>query len=385
MVFCFCEYHTSVSMVKLFLLKLLRKKIPQKQLDFVYSKCLIWIYKSFAYQLMCRLNPNNRIILKNKKTIFLLGTPIYGNLGDQAIAYAELKFLKDKFPEYDFVEITDGELYKKLSWLKMSIRKDDIIVLIGGGNMGETYIFQEETRQTIINKMKKNKIIIFPQTIDYGSSKYARHVLNKSRRIYSKHRKLVIVAREAISYNKMKKIYLGANVILTPDIVLYLKYAHKEVERQGILLCLRSDIERKMTDSEQTYIKRFVVQKGLSVIETDTVVKENISVSEREKYLFNKWDQFEKSKLVITDRLHGMVFSVITETPCIVFKNTNHKIEGVYQWIKHLNYIRLVSDIREFEAAYNTVVNAEVKNTASYHELEKKFIPLIKEIKSGEL
>ena len=50
---------------------------------------------------------------------------------------------------------------------------------------------------------------------------------------------------------------------------------------------------------------------------------------------------------MITDRLHGMVFCAITGTPCIVLSNNHHKVKGTYEWIKHLDYIKYVTDIAE--------------------------------------
>ena len=44
--------------------------------------------------------------------------------------------------------------------------------------------------------------------------------------------------------------------------------------------------------------------------------------------------QFSKSKLVVTDRLHGMILSVITGTNCIAFDNSSGKVSGVYDTIK---------------------------------------------------
>ena len=59
--------------------------------------------------------------------------------------------------------------------------------------------------------------------------------------------------------------------------------------------------------------------------------------------------EFCSAKVVITDRLHGMIFAAITETPCIVFNNYNHKVEGTYQWIQYLPYIRFVNDVEDAE------------------------------------
>ena len=51
-------------------------------------------------------------------------------------------------------------------------------------------------------------------------------------------------------------------------------------------------------------------------------------------------EEIRKTSLVITDRLHGMVFSAITATPCIAFSNYNHKIKGTYEWLSYLTYIK---------------------------------------------
>ena len=57
--------------------------------------------------------------------------------------------------------------------------------------------------------------------------------------------------------------------------------------------------------------------------------------------------EFCGAELLITDRLHGMVFAALTGTPCIVFSNYNHKVKGTYEWIKYLPYIRYVETQKE--------------------------------------
>ena len=52
----------------------------------------------------------------------------------------------------------------------------------------------------------------------------------------------------------------------------------------------------------------------------DDYCKEN-----REQLLKQKIEEFQSAELVITDRLHGMIFSVITGTPCIAFDNLMRK------------------------------------------------------------
>ena len=50
--------------------------------------------------------------------------------------------------------------------------------------------------------------------------------------------------------------------------------------------------------------------------------------------VFEKMNKFRQAKFAITDRLHGMIFSIITGTPCIVFGNYNHKLKSVFSsWL----------------------------------------------------
>jgi pyruvyl transferase EpsI len=47
-------------------------------------------------------------------------------------------------------------------------------------------------------------------------------------------------------------------------------------------------------------------------------------------------------EVVVTDRLHGMIFAAITGTPCVVLQNSNHKIESTHQtWLSSLSHIML--------------------------------------------
>ena len=45
---------------------------------------------------------------KNDQRIILVGTSVYGNLGDQAISQAEMTFLTDSFPEHTVIELPNN-------------------------------------------------------------------------------------------------------------------------------------------------------------------------------------------------------------------------------------------------------------------------------------
>ena len=78
------------------------------------------------------------------KKIILMGFPNHRNLGDQAIALAEEKFIRKHFPEYDFHSVPEGIMLKCVEKVRKACSDDDILVLHGGGNFGNQYMYIED-------------------------------------------------------------------------------------------------------------------------------------------------------------------------------------------------------------------------------------------------
>jgi len=308
---------------------------------------------------------------EDRNHIFLIGTPNHGNLGDQAIAYAENKILEDCFKGHTIIEINTVDLLRHLKSLKENVKKDDIFVLHGGGNLGDEYFWEEEGRRNIISQFKDNKIILFPQSIYFKDTENGKKEFGKSKVIYNQHKDFTIIAREATSYNIMKKAFPNNNVVITPDIVMYLDKTYPILQRRGALLSLRKDREGVLTSEQKDEILNAAQMNFDKIIITDTVAEHidsknqvleyMINVNQREKELNKKWDQFKKVQVVITDRLHGMVFCAITSTPCIVIANYNHKVKDTYAWLKNLNYIKFVNNIDEIPTLMQELKNIEIK------------------------
>lgn len=322
-----------------------------------------------------------RKLKKRQKRFILLGTPLHGNLGDQAISIAEHKYLQKEFEDRSTIEIPRYyfEMFEKQ--LKKYIKESDVILIHGGGFLGTLWIAEEYFVRKIIQQYPNNPIVIFPQTVFYAKDENARLELKRSEEIYNKHEKLYICAREKFSFEFMKEHYNQCKIIFVPDIVLYLSNKLKldEKTREGILFCFRKDKEKQIDDKTINLLNEIAKGTGEKITNTDTVVNYNVYMKNREEEVGKLWNEFTESKLVVTDRLHGMIFSAITGTPCIVFRNSNYKVEGVYEWIKDLDYINFVNDIEEFRVVFQAVYN---KRSRVKIELEEKFDPLTSVLKS---
>lgn len=282
--------------------------------------------------------------IKDKKKIILTLTPTHGNLGDHAIAYASKKFIEDNFSDYEFIELDLNEIYDKGKALKNILGEDDIIMILGGGNMGDLYMHEEWTRRFIINEFKNVKIISLPQTISFSETKRGKREFNKTQKIYNFNENLKLIAREETSFNIMKKSFGIERVGFYPDMVLSLDKRSLVSKRNGILMCLRSDKEGIFKSDFKENLKSELEKKYSKVSLSDTVINKSVNKFSRNEELDRIWREISYSEVVITDRLHGMIFCAITNTPCIVLKTYNHKVVQAYKWLENQENIILVDN-----------------------------------------
>ena len=301
--------------------------------------------KTRCAYLLSRPRPRQYEHLRGHRKVIIALAADYPNLGDVAITYAHTLFVKVCLPEYEIVDFPCAATYLQLKALKLVCMPDDIITITGGGNMCDRYHSIEDARRFLVGSFPNNKIISFPQTIDFSDTPAGQRELRKSRRAYGRHRGLQLFAREPVSLETMRREFPGTTVRLVPDIVLSLSgLAHHGV-RRGVLLCVRNDQESAMGAATR---KRLIEQIATEVPEsriTDTVLPldRRLTVGEREHELRRLLSDFSEAEAVVTDRLHGMIIAAITGTPCVVMQNDNHKIAATYQaWLAGLPHVRLV-------------------------------------------
>lgn len=311
----------------------------------------------------------------NKVIVFLAAD--YSNLGDVAITYAQEEFIKSHLKDFTLIEIPISRTLEGIYFVKSILNKNDIITTVGGGNFGDLYEQIESLRQLVIKNFPNNKIISFPQTFDFSETEKGKKHLEKAKKVYLKHNKLYFFVREEKSLELMKKNFLGLNVQLTPDIVLSLNKTLPAERRNGITLSLREDDEKLMSNDQKKEIESWAKQKFQNVTYYDTHInKGNLNYKSRIKELNSIWQQYRKSELVITDRLHGMIFCYITNTPAIVFLNNNHKVEYSYKWIKNNSNIRILNsfNISNLDDTFEKIYS-ELKG---YQNLNDNFTALVK-------
>ena len=307
-----------------------------------------------------------------RKRIYYLDAPDYANLGDQAIALAIRKYSEREFPEFEFVEVLQCEVVGYMQWIKRNIRPDDIIFLTGGGNMGNKYRMYEATRRYVIKNLPHNRVFIFPQSVDFTDDIFGRASMKTACSLYNLPNVQLFV-REKISLNKICEAI--PKTVLVPDIVLSLIIPDSMInvhQRTNIGVCLRNDMEGVLKASDQKTIMSFANTKTSNIVlELSTTPSISWITEQNREIIINELlADFCKCKLIITDRLHAMIFAVVTKTPCVVFDNKNHKIAGTYEFIKDNSAVVLINSIEQLNDAVDRVLNKSYElDQAHIHDI----------------
>ncbi len=284
------------------------------------------------------------------KKVYLIGTPNHNNIGDSAIAYAELLFLKNLIGNDRVKELTDFDFEKNFQTIRKIIKKKQLICGHGGGNIGNLWYEAEVLRYNLITDFSRNPLVVFPQSVLFTEDENGKEAIEKSKRFYESRKDIVLVARDKVSFSILCDLYSVPQKHLIPDIVLSTTmrdYVVDKKNREGVLTVFRNDKERVLEESEKERLKLYLTENNIPFFSTDMYSEVPITVNNRKSIVSGKIQEFANAKLVLTDRLHGMIFSAISETPCIVFNNNHHKVFGSYDWISYLPYVKFAATMDE--------------------------------------
>lgn len=314
--------------------------------------------------------------IMNPRAIYLVYTPEHGNLGDHAIAQSEIDILTElRIP---YIEFTGHKLKTLRENHCLDVMNGRIILINGGGNLGTLWPDVDLMMQEIVQKNPKSYIFILPNSIYYNDSVDDQIKLKRSMEVYNSHPHLKLYAREKVSYEIMSSIYKNVNIV--PDMALRMNKCKDGMKRKGCIICLRKDHEKTISAMDEKVIRAQVNSIfGDSVQIIDTKKNYAIPSDKRLFELDKQFDVFNHAELVVTDRLHGMIFCAITGTPCIVVDSKSPKVKGCYEWIRDLPYIQFCEDVTKIVSIYNSIP----KKKWEYEN--KKIFPLYESLKNDVL
>lgn len=312
-------------------------------------------------QLKHRLSRIAEVIPPSRPIVYL-DYPVHNNVGDLLIHQGADAFLEDygynvlgRFSMHDF-GLRSGVDEPKVT-LKPSIkeldallaRRDCLLVLHGGGNIGDIWPHFQMFREMIVERYRNTPIFVLPQSIHFDNP-CARE---RAAHIFSAHPQLHIFVRDAESLSFVRDSCKVAGEIM-PDMAQQLwgrpEFApHKTDGCLGELVMRRRDKESANPSRGQMFSFDWedlngtasnIALRGLRKLQTiDSPLRHWVSNYQlwriyRDHLISRAVDSFRPYSCINTDRLHGMILGALMGKKVLYGEGTYGKLHRYAQlWL----------------------------------------------------
>jgi exopolysaccharide biosynthesis predicted pyruvyltransferase EpsI len=286
-------------------------------------------------------------ISSTSPNIFLFGTPNHSNMGDQAQTYCIINWMNQNYPEHKvhtfYLKNSTGRI---LQYIRQNIQKDDKIFCHSGYHLTNLYD-EQRIYSKLVEMFPDFPIVIFPQTINYTQPEVA----TKTASLFNNHKDLTILCRDEVSFKTAQTLFSQCHLLLYPDVVTSLIGTKQfENKRDGILFCIRNDKEAFYNPEQITGLRKRIEQFDVVSMTDTTISMPAVEIAEnREKILNSIFEDYSGFRLIITDRYHGTIFSLIAGTPVIVLSSSDHKLSSGVKWFppEFSDYVRYANSLDE--------------------------------------
>jgi len=289
----------------------------------------------------------------------LLDFPNHSNIGDSALWLGERAYLRRINARLvhtsDRLSLIDSRLVESLG-------KDGLILLHGGGNLGDLWLTHQRLRERVIVAFPHHRIIQLPQTIHFRE----KSNLAQARRIFNAHPDLTLLVRDKRSLEFARNEFRAAS-LLCPDMVFALGPLRRPRRPTKKLVWLArrdipphpSEVMKLATDGVR--IVDWVIEKSSNPRSISTArqwfrswsVRRLASSRLTSRSLPHLFDLLAARRLrtgclllsqgqvVVTNRLHGHLLCLLLRIPHVIVDNGYGKISAYYEtWTKSAELAR---------------------------------------------
>ncbi|SIR02758.1 Exopolysaccharide biosynthesis protein EpsI, predicted pyruvyl transferase [Alkalispirochaeta americana] len=287
------------------------------------------------------------IVTSRRGRAYLLAAPTHPNLGDQAQLLCLQNWISTNYPELKLIPVPVSVMATRVAQVRNIVvtalicrslllfmrafqRKDDIAF----GHSG--YFFTDHHSgwlafARVADACPSLRMIVMPQTINF----YNREIEKRAAHVFNAHSDMTILCRDQVSYEKAQSTFSHCRLLLYPDIVTTMigDDFQRSEKRDGVLFCLRDDGEAFYSRKE---IDKLMERLDISRVERRDTTLRDVDQRQmnrgRERLISEFIDYVSSFEAVITDRYHGVVFSLVAQTPVVVIDSVDHKLSSGVKW-----------------------------------------------------
>lgn len=264
--------------------------------------------------------------------------------------------------------------------LSRYIKEEDRIVFQSGYGVQDLGGNMNRMHRAIFKAMPKAKYLMFPNTIFFKSESNKQITSD----VYNSASKMLFLARDEVSYDMAKSMFPYIRVMFFLDIVTTLIGALEFSEqRAGVIICRRNDLEQFNPDDQWEMLAENLRKNGNSTDIMDTTIPVSYQeiLKDKERYIMDKIREFAQHEVVVTDRFHGMIFSLSAGTPVIITKTTDHKVVSGMNWFKRISpdYIYYADTLDEVPSIIKEISNKKLTHSMKSY-FKEEYYDKLKEI-----
>jgi exopolysaccharide biosynthesis predicted pyruvyltransferase EpsI len=283
--------------------------------------------------------------------VALLDHPVHGNVGDHMIWLGQRKALRKLRART--VYACTAATYNRDEMA--AILGDGLVLIHGGGNLGDLWPRHQKLREQIIQDFPNNRIIQLPQSIHFTDAANAA----TARGCLKAHGGVTIMVRDRTSLRLAGEL-LGIDVVLCPDMAfalgplkrsrapiydtVYLKRTDKEAQGDLPAQAVRQLLRNDATVIECDWLETGRRERILGRMDTrcPSVFRSGLGQRYLRSALYDRQSSIclhrgirilSEGRRVLTDRLHGFILSVLLGIPVVPLDNSTGKISSfIHTW-----------------------------------------------------
>jgi len=224
------------------------------------------------------------------------------------------------------------------------------LLLQGGGNFGDLYPLHNNFRKLVLEQYPENNIIFLPQSVHYRNDNH----FYSDAEAFNRHAKLLICARDQVSYDYLAQRITTDKLCLLPDMALCIVdiLAKRKPGIEKKLIFRRRDIEVSqealrgenligsfdwediITEKEKKQMRRYasLLRKSKWRLIRNIVIYKHRML--RDQLIQRAVQHFLKYNAVDTDRLHGLILAQLLNRSVIMRDNSYNKLSNyVETWL----------------------------------------------------
>jgi exopolysaccharide biosynthesis predicted pyruvyltransferase EpsI len=295
---------------------------------------------ALADQIQTRLAP----LARRHSHCALIDFPNHSNVGDNAIWLGEIAWLADAGIRVRYR--CDMKSYNRAA-LAQSLGADGAIFIHGGGNLGDLWPKHQRLRETVIRDFPDRPIVQLPQTLHFQNAES----LARTRAVFDAHRDLTLLVRDEASLELVRNEFRAPGV-LCPDMAFYLGALPRPRSPERDIFWLRRedreglgdaaapsgaglevadwlDDRRPLPDRARRLLRRFPLRLLTRTRQGRRTIGRLVEASydwQAQRRVRFGCRLLASGSVVITDRLHAHILSLLLGIPHVVLDNNYGKL-----------------------------------------------------------